>query len=163
MLDAVLHEVQELAVTVFVALLSLGSAYALAYIRKARDALNQRLEHELANKAINRVAHLAEVAVLAAESTMAKELRKAVAEGKASRDQLVALGRSVVEHVLSQLNTEARKALSETVGDLRAYVEDIVEATLERLKAEGVVERVHSYANPKLSSPSPGVNEPQPA
>ena len=163
MLDIVITELRELAVTVLVALLSLGAAYALAYIRRAKEALDKRIDHELADRALERVAHLAEVFVLAAESKLAAALRQAVAEGRLSREELVALGRQVVEQVLAQLDDEARKALAETVGDIRRYVESIVEATLERLKAQGVVGRVTDLADPKSSSPSPDSETPQPA
>ena len=95
------------------------------------------------------MAHLAEVAVLAAESTTAAALRQAVADGRVSRDELLAIGRQVVEQVLAQLDDEARKALSETVGDVRRYVEQLIEATLERYKAQGVVGRVSELASPK--------------
>jgi len=153
MLDIVWTELRELIVTVLLALLSVGSAYALAYIRRAREALDARINHELADRALERVAYLAEVAVLAAESTTAAALRQAVAEGKASRDELVALGRQVVEQVLAKLDAEARLALAETVGDIRRYGESIVEATLERLKAQGIVARVSDLAAPKSPSP----------
>ena len=149
MWEIVINELQELAVTVLVAVLSLGAAYALAYIRRAREALDSRIDHELADMALARVAYLAEVAVLAAESTTAAALRQAVAEGRASRDELVALGHQVVEQVLTQLDAEVRQALSETVGDIRRYVESIVEATLERLKVQGIVGRVSELAAPK--------------
>ena len=150
MWDIIIIELRELVVTVLVALLSLGATYALAYIRRAKEALDQRINHELADRALERVAYLAEVAVLAAESTTAAALRQAVAEGKANRDELLALGRQVVEQVLTQLDTETRQALSETVGDIRRYVESIVEATLERLKVQGIVGRVADLADPKL-------------
>ena len=149
MWDVVISEVKELAVTVLVAVLSLGSAYALAYIRRAREALDQRIDHELVDKALERVAYLAEIAVLATEASAAKAIRQAIAEGKASREELVALGRQVVEQVLAQLDDEVRMALAETVGDIRRYVESIVEATLERLKGQGIVGRVSDLAAPK--------------
>ena len=149
MWDIVITELRELAITVLVTLLSLGAAYALSYIRRAKEALEQRIDHELADRALERVAYLAEVAVLAAESTTAAALRQAVAEGKASRDELVALGREVVDQVLDQLDTETRKALVETVGDIRRYVEQLIEAALERYKAQGVVGRVQELASPK--------------
>jgi len=163
MWDIVITELRELAVTVLVALLSLGAAYALAYIRRAKEALDARIDHELADRALERVAYLAEVAVLAAESTTAAALRQAVAEGRANRDELLALGKQVVEQILAQLDTEARKALAETVGDVRRYVEEVIEATLERFKAQGVVGRVSELAAPKSSSPSPDSETPQPA
>ena len=149
MWDIVINELRELVVTVLVALLSLGAAYALAYIRRAKEALDARIDHELADRALARVAYLAEVAVLAAESTTAASLRQAVAEGRASREELVALGRQVVEQVLTQLDTEARQVLAETIGDVRRYVEQLIEATLERYKAQGVVGRVSELAAPK--------------
>ena len=149
MWDVIMSEAKELALTILLALLSLGAAYALAYIRRAREALDERIDHELADRALARVAYLAEVAVLAAESTTAAALRQAVAEGRTSREELVALGRQVVEQVLSQLDDEVRMALAETVGDIRRYVESIVEATLERLKGQGIVGRVSDLAAPK--------------
>lgn len=149
MWDIVITELRELAVTVLLALLSLGATYVLAYIRRAKEALDARIDHELADRALERVAYLAEVAVLAAESTTAAALRQAVAEGRASREELVALGRQVVEQVLAQLDAETRKALSETVGDIRCYVEQLIEAALERYKAQGVVGRVSELAAPK--------------
>jgi len=149
MWDIVITELRELAVTVLLALLSLGAAYVLAYIRRAKEALDARIDHELADRALERVAYLAEVAVLAAESTTAAALRQAVAEGRASRDELLALGRQVVDQVLDQLDTETRKALVETVGDIRRYVEQLIEAALERYKAQGVVGRVQELASPK--------------
>lgn len=149
MWDIVIMELRELAVTVLLALLSLGATDVLAYIRRAKEALDARIDHELADRALERVAYLAEVAVLAAESTTAAALRQAVAEGRASREELVALGRQVVEQVLTQLDAEARQALAETIGDVRRYVEQLIEATLERLKAEGVVGRVSELAAPK--------------
>src|SRR5690606_32035399 len=149
MWDIVITELRELVVTVLVALLSLGAAYALADIRRAKEVLDRRINHELADRALERVAYLAEVFVLATESTTAAALRQAVAEGQASRDELLALGRQVVNQILAQLDAEARMALAETVGDIRSYVESIVEATLERLKVQGVVGRVQELASPK--------------
>jgi len=149
MWDIVITELKELTITVLVALLSLCSAYALTYIRRAKEALDARIDHELADRALERVAYLAEVFVLATESKVAAALRQAVAEGRASRDELLALGRQVVDQILAQLDAEARMVLAETVGDIRRYVESIVEATLERLKAQGIVGRVSDLAAPK--------------
>mgnify|MGYP001393501338 CR=1 FL=1 len=163
MWDIVMAELRELIVTILLAFLSLGAAYALAYIRRARETLDARIDHELADRALERVAYLAEVFVLATESKVAAALRQAVAEGRANRDELLALGKQVVEQILAQLDAEARMALAETVGDIRRYVEDIVEATLERLKAQGVVARVSDLAAPKSPSPSPDSETPQPA
>jgi len=149
MLDIVWNELRELIVTVLLALLSIGAAYVLAYIRRAKEALDQRIDHELADRALERVEYLARVAVLAAESKTAAALRQAVAEGRTSREELVALGRQVVDQVLAQLDDEARLVLTAIVGDVRAYIEQLVEAALERFKAAGVVSRMGDLAAPK--------------
>src|SRR5690606_32481692 len=163
MWDIVITELKELAITVLVAVLSLAAAYALAYIRRAKEALDERIDHELADRALERVAYLAEEFVLVGESKVAAAQRQAVLEGRARRDERMAPGQQVVEQGLAQLDAEARMALAETVGDIRRYVEDIVEATPERLKAQGVVGRVSELAAPKSSSPSPDSETPQPA
>src|SRR5690606_24064405 len=118
MLELIKGELLELLATLAIAVLTVGAAYAISYLRRAREALEARIDNELAEKVLGRVWHLVEVAVLATESTTAAALRQAVADGKVSRDELVALGRNVVEDVLAQLDTETRKALSETVGDV---------------------------------------------
>lgn len=151
MLELIRHELLELLATLAIAVLTVGAAYAISYLRRAREALEARIDNELAEKVLGRVWHLVEVAVLATESTTAAALRQAVADGKVSRDELVALGRNVVEDVLAQLDDEARLALAATVGDVRAYIEQLVEAALERLKAQGVVGRVGDLAAPKSS------------
>lgn len=163
MLELIRNELLELLATLAIAVLTVGTAYAIAYLRRAREALEARVDNELAEKVLGRVWHLVEVAVLAAESTTAAALRQAVAEGRASREELVALGRQVVEQVLTQLDAEARKALSETVGDVRRYVEQLIEATLERFKVQGIVGRVSELADPKSSPPSPASEMSQPA
>src|SRR5690606_4923361 len=149
MLELIRYELLELLATLAIAALTVGTAYAIAYLRRAREALEARIDNELAERVLGRVWHLVEVAVLATESTAAAALRQAVAEGKTSREELVALGRRVVEQVLEQLDDEARLTLAETVGDVRAYIEQLVEAALERFKAAGAVSRVGDLAAPK--------------
>jgi len=154
MWGTVTNELRELAVTVLAVMLSLGTASVLAYIRRAKEALDRRTNHELADRALERVAYLVEVAVLATESTAAAALRQAVAEGQVGREKLVALGRRVAAQVLDQLDTETRKVLSET-GDVRRYVEQLIEATLERYKARGVVGRMRGLASPNSETTQP--------
>lgn len=135
--------------TVLLALLSLGTAYALSYIAQARDSLQQRTKSQLVDQAIARAAYLAEVAVLAAEGAAAAGIREAVAQGRASRDDLIAIGRRVADEVLERLGQEGRQVLEEAVGDVRRFVEDLIEAKLEELKAKGVVGRVRELSDPK--------------
>lgn len=151
MWEAIKAEALELLQFLLTALLSVGTAYAISYLRRLREALNERSNHEFVQNTLRRVWHLVEVAVLATEAVSAAAIRQAVREGRTSRDELVALGRAVVDDVLGQLNDEARLALAATVGDVRVYIEQLVEAQLERLKGEGVIGRVGELADPKSS------------
>lgn len=85
---------------------------------------------------IARAAALAESTVWAFESTIAKELRKAVEAGNASRAELLAIGERAVEDVLKHLGKNGQQVLADTVGDVRDYVKDLVEAQVERLKQQ---------------------------
>jgi len=152
MWDIVITELRELAVTVLVALLSLGAAYAIAYIRRAQSALEARIENEHVERVLGRVWHLAEVAVLAAESSSAAAIRQAVAEGRVGRDELVRIGQNVIDEILSEIDDEARRVLTDTVSDVRHYIERLVEAQLERLKGQGIIPRVGELADPKSSA-----------
>lgn len=149
MWDIVITELRELAVTILAALLSLGAAYAIAYIRRAQSALEARIENEHVERVLGRVWHLAEVAVLAAESSSAAAIRQAVAEGRVGRDELVRIGQNVIDEILSEIDDEARRVLTDTVSDVRHYIERLVEAQLERLKGDGVIPRVRDLADPK--------------
>lgn len=122
--------------------LTLAAAYGVRYVRLLTARLEEQSKNELANAAIRRVGHLAEQVILAIESTSARSLRQAVADGKVERAELEALGGQAVQEVLRSLDAETRVALEQIVGDVRSYIRREVEARLESLKAQGVIPRL---------------------
>lgn len=136
MMDLLTGAVKEVLVTVFLGLLSLASLYVVSWIRRQQAALEARAQAEIVDRTIARAAALAESTVLAFESTIAKELRKAVEAGNASRAELLAIGERAVEDVLKHLGKNGQQVLADTVGDVRDYVKDLVEAQVERLKQQ---------------------------
>src|SRR5690606_2167881 len=134
MLDVLIGAMQEVLVTVLLGLLSLASLYAVSWIRRQKAALEARIQSEIVDRMIARAAALAESTVLAMESTVAKRLREAVKAGLADRRELEALGRQAVDDVLEHLGAEGRRILEESIGDVRDFVRDLVEAQVERLK-----------------------------
>jgi len=136
MMDLLTGAVKEVLVTVFLGLLSLASLYVVSWIRRQQAALEARARAEIVDRTIARAAALAESTVLAFESTIAKELRKAVEAGNASRAELLAIGERAVEDVLKHLGKNGQQVLADTVGDVRDYVKDLVEAQVERLKQQ---------------------------
>ena len=151
--DSVGQALSGLLVDVLVLLLALAAGYAVRYLRRLADRLEQQAQHELADAAIRRVGQLAEQVVLSLESTTAKRLREAVADGKLDRKELEALGPRAVDEVLRSLNAEAIQQLQGLVGDVRAYVRREVEARLEWLKAQGIIASAQAVAEgPKAPS-----------
>ena len=143
----------EILAAIVLAVLSLAAAYAVAYIRRAQSALEARTQAEIVDRTIARAAALAESTVLALESTVAKQLREAVKDGRADRAELMALGSRAVEDVLRHLGAEGRQLLEESVGDVRDFVRDLVEAQVERLKQGALTATLEQIA-PNSSGPA---------
>ena len=151
----VLHQaLSGLLVDVLVLLLALAAGVAVRYLRRLTQRLEEQAQHELADAAIRRVGQLAEQVVLSLESTVAKELRQAVADGKVDRKELEALGPRAVQAVIDSLSDESIRQLQGLVGDVRSYIRREVEARLEALKAQGVIASRDIMASPKASSAS---------
>lgn len=138
MTNIITGALQEVLLTVLLAVLSLGSLYALYYINKAKTSLQARTDAALLDATIARAAALAESTVLALEGTTAKRLREAVKNGRADKSELLALGHQAVQDVLRHLGAEGEKLLQESVGDVQDFVRDLVEAQVERLK-QGII------------------------
>lgn len=134
MTDVLIGALQQVLVTVLLAVLSLASAYAVFYIHRAKQRLQTMTDVALLDATIARAAALAESTVLAFEGTVAKELREAVKNGRADRSELLAVGQRAVQDVLLHLGTEGQKVLEQSVGDVENFIRDLVEAQVERLK-----------------------------
>lgn len=93
-------------VNVVLAVIALAGAYAVYYIRLGAAKLKEQtaqIKDEAGRKvledALDDVVNLATVSVGAMEQTTAKALRDAVKSGKASREELLALGKQVFDEV----------------------------------------------------------------
>lgn len=134
MRELIVEAVQDILLTAVLAVLSLGGAYALYYIDLARRRLQERAQLDLVDRMIHRAAALAETVVMSLEGTVAKELREMVKDGKVSRAELQAVGDAAVKIVLDRLGEDGRTVLEESLGDVRAFVKDLVEAKVEEMK-----------------------------
>lgn len=130
--------VQEVLLTLVLAVLSLGAAYAIYYIDVARRNLQGKTNSEIVKNTIDRAATLAGVVVASLEGTVAKDLREAVKAGNASWEELRAVGDRAVEQIQTLLGDEGVSLLGETVGDVNSFIRDLVEAELEKLK-KGII------------------------
>ena len=139
--DVVGSALTQILVDVLLAAVTLAAAYAVVYLRRLSLRLQEQAQNDLVDAAIRRVEHLAVTAIWAAEGAVARELRQRVADGKASVEDLREIGDQIVEVLTKTLDEQTRQALEATVGDVRDYIEQVIEAQLEALKAQGLIPR----------------------
>ena len=136
----------ELLVNVALAVLALAGAYAVYYIRlgtsklKAQTAqIEDASTRKVLDDALEDVANLATLSVGAMEQTTAKALREAVKGGKASREELVALGKQVFDEVKASIAPEAQRVITKNLGSFDEYLTKCIEAAVLEDQAERAV------------------------
>lgn len=146
-MDAIIAALQDALLTIVLALISLGVAYAVSYIQKLKikakkqiDAIDDETTRKYATEALNRISELTENAVMSVEQEFGSEIRKQLADGTpgVTRDDLLALKDVVVNKVLKQLTDNTKDAALAQVTDIQNYISDLVEKKLLELKSEGV-------------------------
>lgn len=140
-MDVIQTAVQEFLISLALAALALAAAYVsfnLSRFAQKLKAQTLAIQDEETRKvllsALNDVERLAYTTVTAIEQTTAGALREAVADGVADRDELLALGKKAVEEVKARITPQAQKIITENVGNFDAYIKDLIEAEVYRLK-----------------------------
>lgn len=152
-MDIILSAASDALVNILLAVITLGGAYALYYLKlgaakmKAQTAqIEDEQARQLLDNALDDVFNLVEVGVGAMEQTTAKALRQAVKDGKADREELLALGKQVLEEVTKAIAPEAQEVITKHLGSFEDYVMKCIENAVLQVKqadpaalAEGVV------------------------
>lgn len=140
-------------VNILLAVITLGGAYALYYLKlgaakvKAQTAqIKDEQARNLLENAVDDVTNLVSVGVGAMEQTTAKALRQAVKDGKADREELLALGKQVLGEVKAAVAPEAQEVITKHLGSFEDYVMKCIEDAVLKVKqadpmalAEGLV------------------------
>lgn len=133
----------DVLVNVVLAVIALAGAYAVYYIRLGAAKLKEQtaqIKDEAGRKvlvdALDDVVNLATVSVGAMEQTTAKALRDAVKSGKASREELLALGKQVFDEVKAAIAPEAQQVITENLGSFDKYLTAVIEDAVLRIKNE---------------------------
>lgn len=140
-------------VNILLAVITLGGAYALYYLKlgaakvKAQTAqIKDEQARNLLENAVDDVTNLVSVGVGAMEQTTAKALRQAVKDGKADREELLALGKQVLGEVKAAVAPEAQEVITKHLGNFEDYVMKCIEDAVLKVKqadpmalAEGLV------------------------
>jgi vacuolar-type H+-ATPase subunit H len=134
----------EVLTSVVLALIALGGAYATYYIKKATEKIRlemTKIEDErqktLLDRALKRMEEVAEKTVNKIEQTTAKNIRKAVKDGKVDRKELEDLAVDAYEEILKTLEPDYRKVIEESLGDARTYILNTIEEKVRDVKAKG--------------------------
>ena len=133
----------DVLVNVVLAVIALAGAYAVYYIRLGAAKLKEQtaqIKDEAGRKvlvdALDDVVNLATVSVGAMEQTTATALRDAVKSGKASREELLALGKQVFDEVKAAIAPEAQQVITENLGSFDKYLTAVIEDAVLRIKNE---------------------------
>ena len=130
-------------VNVVLAVIAAAGAYGVYYIRLGAAKLKEQTAQikdeagrKLLEDALDDVVNLATVSVGAMEQTTAKALRDAVKSGKASREELLALGKQVFDEVKAAITPEAQQVITDNLGSFDAYLTAVIEDAVLRIKQE---------------------------
>ena len=124
----------QLFVTVLVAVFGLLCAFAVQYINRLSENLQEKTDNEFAERAIRRLENIAVMTVEALEQQVAEDLREKVKEGKVDREMLLALKDSAVDTIKATAGRETLEALEGTFGDVEEYIRNLTEQVLRRIK-----------------------------
>lgn len=136
---------QDALLNLALAVLTLLSTYALYYIRKAVAKVSAETtkiknddQRALVQAAITRLDDVATKTVKMIEQTTAKELRRAVKNGQATKEELAGLAKQAYNEIVRTLEPEYFQALQGTLGDLDTYIRNTIEAKVLELKQSAV-------------------------
>ena len=116
---------------VILPLLGIGTAYIIALVRAKIQEMKENKQDVLYHKYLDMLNDTIADCVLATTQTYVEALKK---EGKFDLDaQKIAFTRTY-ENVMAILADEAKEYLQTAIGDLSAYVENMIEAEVNRNK-----------------------------
>ncbi len=137
---------QDFLFNLALAALTLLSSYALYYIRKAAVKISAETakianddQRALVQAAVARLDDVATKTVKTIEQTTAKELRRAVKNGQATKEELAALAKQAYSEIVRTMEPDYLNALQNTLGDLDKYIKTTIEAKVLELKQSAVI------------------------
>lgn len=123
--------------------LGIASAYVALFVQKANTKAKleiAKIKDEEAQalllNTLEKTEKLITTNIIAMENTVKKDLVKAIADGKVSKDELATLSVNVKENVLKQLGENSLNILNEGIGDLSGYIEVKIEESLAEFKKQ---------------------------
>lgn len=140
-MEAIQTQLISTVVSVALAVISLGGAYAVFYIHQATQKVkaqtaqikDQALRKQLED-ALDDTEYLAGVTVGAIEQTTARQLREAVKDGKVDKEELQALAAQAFAEIKSGVSPTAQQVITNQLGDFDTYLTNLIERKVLELK-----------------------------
>lgn len=126
-----------------IALIGLVCAYLVFYLKQASAHIQEKTkqvmdarQQQILWDALTQVNDVAGKTVQKLEQTVAGGLREAIKDGKAQREELVALGEQAYKEVMNTVSPEVKQILFDRMGDLQNYVRSMIEAKVLQVKKQ---------------------------
>jgi hypothetical protein len=112
----------------------------VAVLTLVANALKAKLQNESSLDALNKLAHLAEVAVLSLEQTMVARLKELASDGRLTKEELAQVKDAALLQVRSALSKQGLERVMKALGyqkqeDLDALLSAQIEAAVSRAKS----------------------------
>ncbi len=110
------------------------SAVIIPLVKAAFTWLKGKTENEALQAALGEAQALADTVVASLQQTVAEGLKERSTDGKLTADDAREVADLAVEMFLSDLSAKSLALLEDNAGDIIAYVSNLLEARLLRLK-----------------------------
>lgn len=121
--------------------IGLAAVFAVSLIKKTTEKVKLETnkiqkdeERQLIWEAIARLDNIATKTVMNMEQTIAKELREAVKDGRADKEELINLSKKAFKEIILSLKPEYLEVLEKTFGDSKQYIMSTIEAKVLEIK-----------------------------
>ncbi|MBQ8982693.1 MAG: hypothetical protein IJ079_03815 [Lachnospiraceae bacterium] len=137
MKDILIGIVVTICVAIVVSLIRLGSSYLTQWMEcKKQEALASANQASAAawEKAIRVIDTITTATVSAIEQDVAKDLRVAVKDGTASREDLIKLSQDAYDTILQQAGPDIMEVLNDNIQDSEGFIRNRIEQAVYEVK-----------------------------
>lgn len=120
-------------------LLTAAATYGVTKLTAKSKAQTQQINDEALRKklddAIDDVDEVTTKTVGCIEQTTAKDLRQAVKDGKASKDDLISLSKQAAQEIKAQIQPDVQALIAKNFGSFEDYLVKCIETKVLQIKA----------------------------
>lgn len=140
-MEMVLSMVSDLVVTIAIALATLLFTTAKKFLLEKIALIRDEKQQNLALNALKRIDDITEKTVKMFDQTVVQDLKNASSDGKLTKEEIEDIQRKTSIEINSLISSDLRRALTETVGDVDAYIKALTEAKVLDLKKDFITIR----------------------